>query len=166
MEYARIIDEKVATIKCVLEVSYGLTLQKQRELQYCVKYHAFYKAQPCGVLNCFYAPKKQRFTVVCEKGDTNLSELIPVIQEEIECKQEVLGGESKGVQGIGDKQLKMQELDYYYETLKAYENLNVSYEAFENKLREYVTQYGPAINVAEGASFQELECTYKELKVE
>lgn len=155
MECAPIIEQKINKISEVLENKYGLTLQVQRTLEYCVKYIVFNQGKECGVINCFYSPKKQHFTITKEKGDETVVKFASYIRYEIE--------NEKGNVIKSEKEVKIEELKYYYEALKPYADRNISFEVFGEKLKEYIERYKSEYCVCAEADFRELENIYKKL---
>ena len=168
MMYTDVIGEKINDISSVLLEKYKIKLKAIKDLNYGIKYQVYYEQKECGVIIVYYKAKKKQFTVTKERSKDELNNLFLKIKNDIECNEDELKKSAECKEGDWEKlkedikiKNKKSELEYYYQVLKPYEGLNVSFECFQQKISEYIEMLGDDISLDSSASFKELECIYK-----
>nr|WP_307990643.1 hypothetical protein [uncultured Niameybacter sp.] len=159
-DYAKIVKGKVEKVVPLLQDVYEGELEAQRTLDYGMKYTLKIKGEACGVVNCFYSPKKKRFTVYLEKGASSLKPVVDFIQQELGKKQDSKDSFQQEQTKIKSN-LAKEELIYYYETLKPYRTQNIDFQMFVVKLKTYAGEKKIELKVKDDASFDQLEEIYR-----
>lgn len=147
-EFHELIEKEISKIEDVLEKEYKIKLNMVKKIDYGIIYYASMAGESrTATFNLYYKPKKRTFTLA-PKQNTN-DKIMQIVKETFECRESFAAKSDVNENKMNNNSIKQNcteiesresveynELQQYYLILKKYENDDLDFGVFAEKLAE------------------------------
>ncbi|MCI7442580.1 MAG: hypothetical protein SOY42_09080 [Clostridium sp.] len=152
-KYYENIRKEMDKIIDTLKSEYNITLKELKEIQYAIQYEVKDESSS-AIINVY-----KSFKITCN-GNSD-KRLVDIVKKQFDMRNCIKNQEKKEEKKI---EQDFSEIDEYYHILKNYENDNIDFSIFADKLLKYCDEKDKEICEQNKNNFNILEKIYKKIK--